>query len=118
MTVIGNPRSFHKKLKLVVEIDDAGRAGFQKASELSVEVANVQDFEGGSLIPNKSPGRLTFSDVTRGAARRKTATSSTGSRTSPSRRAASGAAGAASTSCSRTATVSPCAAGRSRARGR
>jgi hypothetical protein len=38
--------------------------GFQKASELSVEVANVQYFEGGSLIPNKSPGRLTFSDVT------------------------------------------------------
>jgi hypothetical protein len=26
--------------------------------------ANVQYFEGGSLIPNKSPGRLTFSDVT------------------------------------------------------
>jgi phage tail-like protein len=24
----------------------------------------VQYFEGGSLIPNKSPGRLTFSDVT------------------------------------------------------
>jgi len=32
--------------------------------ELSVEVANVQYFEGGSLIPNKSPGRLTFADVT------------------------------------------------------
>ncbi len=28
------------------------------------DVANVQYFEGGSLIPNKSPGRLTFSDVT------------------------------------------------------
>jgi hypothetical protein len=27
-------------------------------------VANVQYHEGGSLIPNKSPGRLTFSDVT------------------------------------------------------
>ena len=64
MTVIGNPRSFHKKFKFVVEIDDVGHAGFQKASELSVEVANVQYFEGGSLIPNKSPGRLTFSDVT------------------------------------------------------
>src|SRR6478672_237901 len=64
MTVIGNPRSFHKKFKFVVEIDDVGHAGFQKASELSVEVANVQYFEGGSLIPNKSPGRLTFTDVT------------------------------------------------------
>jgi len=33
-------------------------------SELSVEAANVQYFEGGSLIPNKSPGQLTFADVT------------------------------------------------------
>ena len=64
MAVIGNPRSFHKKFKFIVEIDDVGHAGFQKCSELSVEVANVQYFEGGSLIPNKSPGRLTFSDVT------------------------------------------------------
>src|SRR3990172_5285517 len=64
MPVIGNPRSFHKKFKFVCEIDDVGHAGFQKCSELSVEVANVQYFEGGSLIPNKSPGRLTFADVT------------------------------------------------------
>lgn len=64
MTVIGNPRSFHKKFKFVVEIDSFGSSGFQKCSELSVEVANVQYFEGGSLIPHKSPGRLTFSDVT------------------------------------------------------
>jgi phage tail-like protein len=64
MPVIGTPRSFAKKFKFLVEIDDLSHAGFQKASELSVEVANVQYFEGGSLIPNKSPGRLTFSDVT------------------------------------------------------
>jgi len=71
MTVIGTPRSFHKKFKFVVEIDGFQHAGFQKCSELSVEVANVQYFEGGSLIPNKSPGRLTFADVTleRGATR-------------------------------------------------
>ena len=55
MTVIGNPRSFHKKFKFIVEIDDVGHAGFQKASELSVEVANVQYFEGGSLIPEQEP---------------------------------------------------------------
>ena len=53
MTVIGNPRSFHKKFKFLVEIDGVAHAGFQKCSELSVEVANVQYFEGGSLIPNK-----------------------------------------------------------------
>ena len=64
MSVIGTPRTFHKKFKFVVEIDGVASAGFQKCSELSVEVANVQYFEGGSLIPNKSPGRLTFADVT------------------------------------------------------
>jgi phage tail-like protein len=64
MAVIGNPRTFHKKFKFIVEIDGVAHAGFQKCSELSVEVANVQYSEGGSLIPNKSPGRLTFADVT------------------------------------------------------
>ncbi len=64
MTITGAPRSFHKKFKFIIEADFVGHAGFQKCSELSVEVANVQYFEGGSLIPNKSPGRLTFADVT------------------------------------------------------
>jgi len=64
MPVIGTPRSFHKKFKFVVEIDNVASAGFQKCSELSVEIANVQYSEGGALIPNKSPGRLTFADVT------------------------------------------------------
>ena len=64
MAVIGTPRTFHKKFKFIVEIDGVVSAGFQKCSELSVEVANVQYYEGGSLIPNKSPGRLTFADVT------------------------------------------------------
>jgi len=64
MAVVGNPRTFHKKFKYIVEVDEVSHAGFQKCSELSVEAANVQYFEGGSLIPNKSPGRLTFTDVT------------------------------------------------------
>jgi len=62
--VLGTPRTFHKKFKFIVEVDGFASAGFQKCSELSVEAANVQYFEGGSLIPNKSPGRLTFTDVT------------------------------------------------------
>jgi phage tail-like protein len=64
MAVIGTPRSFHKKFKFVVEIDGVAYAGFQKCSELSVEVAKIEHYEGGSLIADKSPGRLTFSDVT------------------------------------------------------
>ena len=64
MAVIGTPRTFHKKFKFIVEIDGIASAGFQKCSELSVEVANVEYYEGGALIPNKSPGRLKFTDVT------------------------------------------------------
>jgi phage tail-like protein len=64
MTVIGTPRTFHKKFKFIVEIDGVASAGFQKCSELSIEVANVEYHEGGALIPNKSPGRLKFADVT------------------------------------------------------
>ena len=64
MTVFGTPRVFAKKFKFIVEIDGVVNAGFQKCSELSVEVANIQYYEGGSLTPNKSPGRLTFADVT------------------------------------------------------
>jgi len=66
----GNPRSFHKRFKFLVEIDGFDRAGFNKFSELSAEIAKVEYYEGGSLIPNKSPGRMTMTDVTleRGAA--------------------------------------------------
>ena len=64
MAVIGNPRSFHKRFKFIIEGDQIAHAGFQKCSELAVEVAKVEYYEGGSLIPNKSPGRLTFADVT------------------------------------------------------
>jgi phage tail-like protein len=64
MTVIGTPRTFHKKFKFIVEIDGVASAGFQKCSELSIEVANVEYHEGGALIPHKSPGRLKFADVT------------------------------------------------------
>lgn len=62
--VIGTPRSFHKKFKFIIEADGITHAGFQKCSELSAEVAKVEYNEGGSIIPDKSPGRTTFTDVT------------------------------------------------------
>ncbi len=64
MSIVGQPRSFHKKFKFLIEIDGVNHTGFNKCSELSVEIANVQYYEGGSLIPNKSPGRLTYPDIT------------------------------------------------------
>lgn len=64
MPVTGQPRSFHKKFKFVVFIDGFGSAAFAKCSELSVEAAEVAYYEGGAIIPDKSPGRLTFADIT------------------------------------------------------
>lgn len=61
---IGSPRTFHKKFKFVVEIDNVGFAGFQKCSELEAEVAKIEYSEGGTLIADKSPGRVTVSDIT------------------------------------------------------
>ena len=62
--VLGDPRSFHDRFKFLVEIEGFIAAGFNKCSELSVEAAVIEYNEGGALIPNKSPGRLTFADIT------------------------------------------------------
>jgi phage tail-like protein len=63
-TKIGKSRSFHKKFKFVVEINAFGSSAWQKCSELSAEIAKIEQWEGGALIPDKSPGRVTFSDCT------------------------------------------------------
>ncbi len=62
--IVGTPRNFFDKFKFRIEIDGITYAGFQKCSELSVEVAKIEHWEGGSLTPDKSPGRITFSDIT------------------------------------------------------
>lgn len=64
MPILGTPRTLAKRFAFQVEIDGVAYAGFSTCSELSVEVANVQYWEGGRLIPHKSPGRLTFADLT------------------------------------------------------
>jgi phage tail-like protein len=64
MPALGSPRSFFNKFKFLVEIDGITYAGFSKCSELSVEAAEIAHHEGGTLIPDKSPGRLTFADIT------------------------------------------------------
>ncbi len=62
--IVGAPRSYYNKFKFLIEIDGITYAGFQKCSELSGELAGIEHWEGGSLIPDKSPGRLTFADIT------------------------------------------------------
>jgi phage tail-like protein len=60
----GESRRIHEKFKFIVRSLRFGFTAFQKCSELSVEVAKIDYFEGGALIPIKDPGRLTYSDVT------------------------------------------------------
>lgn len=64
MAVVGTPRIFQKKFAFIVEIERIQSAKFTKCSELSAEIAKVEQWEGGSLTPDKSPGRVTMSDVT------------------------------------------------------
>lgn len=64
MGVVGNPVKFHKKFSFVVEIEDVDLADFTKCSDLEAEIAKVEQWQGGTLIPDKSPGRVTISDIT------------------------------------------------------
>ncbi len=64
MPIIGTPRSYFNKFKFLAEFDGLTYAGFKSCSELSAELATIEHFEGGVLIPNKTPGRLTFADIT------------------------------------------------------
>ncbi len=77
-----SPEAFTKDGNSFARSLGVGSAGFAKCSELSAEVAKVEYHEGGSLIPFKSPGRLTFSDVTLERRRHRTRTCSGGSRRS------------------------------------
>lgn len=64
MAVKGTPRSFDKKFAFIVEIEGIKVAKFTTCSELSFELAKVEQFEGGALTANKSPGRMVFTDIT------------------------------------------------------
>ena len=62
--MVGGPRTYHKKFKFLVEIDGFTGAAFQSCSELAVNIAKIEQHEGGALIPNKSAGRATYDDIT------------------------------------------------------
>lgn len=64
MGVIGESKKRHSRFKFLVEIDGFGSAAFQSCTPPEAEFGVQEYFEGGSLIPDKQPGRLTYSDVT------------------------------------------------------
>jgi phage tail-like protein len=73
INVIGSQRELFPKHLFLVHVDPAWSAGFQKCSELSYEIAKIEYWEGGSIIPWKVPGRVTVADITleRGASKSK-----------------------------------------------
>lgn len=64
MSIIGKPRSYFKKFAFTVEIAGVTYAGFQKAGPLKASVAVIEQWEGGALAAETSPGRYKTADVT------------------------------------------------------
>ena len=62
--ILGGQRELFPKHQFIVEVRNGWWAGFQKCSELSYEIAKIEYWEGGSIIPWKVPGRVTFTDLT------------------------------------------------------
>ena len=64
MAINGTPRTYYHKWKFIIEIEGIAWAGFKTCSAIEMEAATVAISEGGSVIPRKSPGRITVSKVT------------------------------------------------------
>jgi len=64
MPILGAPRQYHPKFRFIVEIDGILNGSFQSCSELASEFGEVAQWEGGTMIPHKSAGRITVDDVT------------------------------------------------------
>lgn len=58
------PRVLHEKHKFLVDVPGLATAAFQKCSEVSVETAKIEYWEGATIIPFKTGGRQTVADVT------------------------------------------------------
>jgi phage tail-like protein len=64
MPIIGQPRSYFKKFLFTVEIPGVTFAGFQKCSEPKMTTSVIEQWEGGRIVADKSPGRIKTEDVT------------------------------------------------------
>lgn len=64
MPVIGKPRSYHKGFLFQVEILGVESARFQYAGPLKLEVAVIEQWEGGAIAADTSPGRVKTPTVT------------------------------------------------------
>ena len=62
--LLGGQRQLFPKHLFLVNVAPDMSQGFQKCSELAYEIAKIEYWEGGSTIPWKVPGRVTFADIT------------------------------------------------------
>src|SRR5579862_8356039 len=64
MATAGISKNLDHQHLFVIEIDGFKSAAFSECSELSAEIGKVEHYEGGSVLPNKSPGLLKVADIT------------------------------------------------------
>jgi phage tail-like protein len=64
MPIIGKPRSYFKKFLFTVEIPGVGSAKFQSCSEPKMSTDVIEQWEGGAILPEESPGRMKVETVT------------------------------------------------------
>ena len=62
--VAGRPRDPYQQFRFTIDFDGIGSARYEKGSELVCEIGEAVYWEGGSLVPEKLPGRLTFPNIT------------------------------------------------------
>jgi phage tail-like protein len=55
---------YHKKYSFRVEIDGISVASFKKAGPLKSTQEVIEENEGGSLSPQKDPGKIKYEDIT------------------------------------------------------
>lgn len=63
MAITGEPKHFHTKFKFQLEIG-MDSMQFQNCSELKADIAKIEYYEGGVIVPYKEPGRMNVADLT------------------------------------------------------
>ena len=64
MGVLGTVPKYDHRYRFVVEIDDFTSFKFMTCSDLKASLGEVVVKEGGTMVPHKEPGTMTFDDIT------------------------------------------------------
>jgi phage tail-like protein len=64
MAITGTVRTYDKRFRFTVQVDGFVSAAFSKVSGLKGKVNVTEHYEGGAILPNKSPARGSFENLT------------------------------------------------------